>query len=106
MAAAQKGSREAAALHPPPRPPTGPQAAGAPAPTPRGRGDGPPRARERSRSATRPPAPAAGSDGAREEQASPRLHARTPHRSYPEKPGENEPEWYGGPRPPWTAQRQ
>ena len=27
---------------PPPRPPTGPQAAGAPAPTPRGRGDGPP----------------------------------------------------------------
>ena len=27
---------------PPPRPPTGPRAAGAPAPTPRGRGDGPP----------------------------------------------------------------
>ena len=27
---------------PPPRPPTGPPAAGAPAPTPRGRGDGPP----------------------------------------------------------------
>ena len=27
---------------PPPRPPTGPQAAGAPAPSPRGRGDGPP----------------------------------------------------------------
>ena len=32
---------------PPPRPPTGPQAAGAPAPSPRGRGDGlPPRPRE------------------------------------------------------------
>ena len=91
---------------PPPRPPTGPQAAGAPAPTPRGRGDGPPPARERSRSATRTPAPAAGSHGGREEQASPRLRNRTPHRSYPEKPGEHEPEWYGGPRPPWTAQRQ
>ena len=91
---------------PPPRPPTGPRAADAPAPTPRGRGDGPPPARERSRSVTRPPAPAAGPHGGREEQASPRLRARTPHRSYPEKPGEHEPEWYGGPCPPWTAQRQ
>ena len=91
---------------PPPRPPTGPQAAGAPAPTPRGRGDAPPPARERSRSATRPPPLAAGSHGGREEQASPRLRARTTHRLYPEKPGEHEPEWYGGPRPPWTAQRQ
>ena len=92
---------------PPPRPPTGLQAAGAPAPTPRDRGDGPPPpARERSRSARRPPAPAAGSHGGREEQVSPRLCTRMPHRSYPEKPGEHEPEWYGGPHPPWTAQRQ
>ena len=29
-------------IPPPPRPPTGPQAAGGPAPSPRGRGDGPP----------------------------------------------------------------
>ena len=55
---------------------------------------------------TRPPAPAAGSHGGPEEQAGPRLRTGTPHRSYPEKPGEHEPEWYGGPRPPWTAQRQ
>ena len=55
---------------------------------------------------TRPPAPAAGSHGGREEQAGPRLRTGTPHRSYPEKPGEHEPEWFGGPRPPWTAQRQ
>ena len=99
----RKGSREAAARPPPP---TSPQAAGAPAPVPRGRGDGPPPARERSRSATRPPAPAAGSHGGRGEQASPRQRARTPHRSRPEEAGEHEPEWYGGPRPPWTAQRQ
>ena len=91
---------------PPPRPPTSPPAAGAPAPTPRGRGDGPPPAREGSRSVTRPPAPAAGSHWGREEQAGPRLRTGTPHRSYPEKPGEHEPEWYGGPRPPWTAHRQ
>ena len=47
-AATQRGSREAAA-RPPPTPPTGPQATGAPAPTARGRGDGlppPPRPRE------------------------------------------------------------
>ena len=92
--------------HPPPHPPTGPQAAGAPAPSPRGRGDGPPPARERSRSATRPPDPAAGSHGNRGEQASPRQRARTPHRSRPEKAGEHKPEWYGGPRPPWTARGQ
>ena len=94
------------ATPPPPRPPTSPPAAGAPAPTPRGRGDGPPPARVGSPSVTRPPAPAAGSHGGREEQAGPRLRTGTPHRSYPEKPGEHEPEWYGGPRPPWTAQRQ
>ena len=101
-----EGEQEGRGATPPPRPPTGLQAAGAPAPTPRGRRDGPPPARERSRSATRPPAPAAGSHGGREEQASPRLRARTPHRSYPEKPGEHKPEWYGGPRPPSTAKRQ
>ena len=94
------------ATPPPPRPPTGPRAAGAPAPNPLRQGGWSPPARERSRSATRPPAPAAGPHGGREEQASPRLRARTPHRSYPGKPGEHEPEWYGGPRPPWTAQRQ
>ena len=55
---------------------------------------------------TRPPAPAAGPQGGREEQAGPRLRTGTPHRSYPERLGEHEPEWYGGPRPPWTAQRQ
>ena len=48
---------------------------------------------------TRPPAPAAGSHGGREEEAGPRLRTGTPHRSYPEKPGEHEPEWYGGPHP-------
>ena len=74
-------------------------------PPPRQGGWAPP-AREGSRSVTRPPAPAAGSHGGREEQAGPRLRTGTPHRSYPEKPGEHEPEWYGGPRPPWTAQRQ
>ena len=53
-----------------------------------------------------PPAPADGPHGGREEQAGPRLRTGTPHRSYPERLGEHEPEWYGGPRPPWTAQRQ
>ena len=91
---------------PAPQPPTRPQPAGAPAPTPRGRGDGPPPTRERSRSANGPPAPAAGSHGGRREQASPRQRARTPHRWRSEKAGEHEPEWYGGPRPPWTARRQ
>ena len=65
-----------------------------------------PLTREGSRRVTRPPAPAAGPQGGREEQAGPRLRTGTPHRSYPEKLGEHEPEWYGGPRPPWTAQRQ
>ena len=74
-------------------------------PPPRQGGWGPP-TRERSRSVTRPPAPAAGPQGGREEQAGPRLRTGTPHRSYPERLGEHEPEWYGGPRPPWTAQRQ
>ena len=73
---------------------------------PEARGMPPPPTREGSRSVTRPPAPAAGPHGGREEQASPRLRTGTPHRSYPEKLGEHEPEWYGGPRPPWTAQRQ
>ena len=91
---------------PPPPPPDQAPAAGAPAPNPRGRGDGPPPAREGSRSVTRPPAPAAGTHRGREEQAGPRLRTGTTHRSYPEKPGEHKPEWYGGPRLPWTAQRQ
>ena len=90
----------------PPRPPTGPPAARAPAPTPRGRGDGPPPPGRGAGVRPAPPAPAAGSHGGREEQASLRLRTGTPQRSYPEKPGEHEPEWYGGPRPPWTAQRQ
>ena len=106
QAAARKESREAAARHPPPPPPHRPASPGGPGPHPPRRGDGPLPARERSRSATRPPAPAACSHGGCEEQASPRLRTGTPHRSYPEKPGEHEPEWYGGPRPPWTAQRQ
>ena len=91
---------------PPPRPPNRPTSRGGPGPHPPRQGGWSPPARERSRSATRPPAPAAGSHGGREEQTSPRLRTGTPHRSYPEKPGEHEPEWYGGPRPPWTAQRQ
>ena len=106
QAAARNESREAAARLPPPRPPTSPPAAGAPAPTPRDRGDGPPPAREGSRSVTRPPAPAAGSNGGREEQVGPRLRTGAPRRSCPEKPGGRELEWYGGPRPPWTARRQ
>ena len=40
---------------PPPTPPTGPQAAGAPAPTPRGRGDGPPSPRPREEPERGPP---------------------------------------------------
>ena len=96
QAAARNENREAAARHPPPRPPTSPPAAGAPAPP----------AREGSWSVTRPPAPAAGSHGGREEQVGPRLRSGTPHRSYPVKPREHEPEWYGGPRPPWTAHKR
>ena len=89
QAAARNESGEAAARQPPPR-----------------QGGWAPPTREGSRSVTRPPAPAAGPQGGREEQAGPRLRTGTPHRSYPERLGEHEPEWYGGPRPPWTAQRQ
>ena len=85
-------------------PPHRPASRGGPGPHPPTQGGWSPPARERSRSATRPPAPAAGSHGGREEQASPRLRTGTPRRSYPENPGEHKPEWYGGPRPPWTAQ--
>ena len=91
---------------PPLPPPNQPASRGGPDPHPPRQGGWPPPAREGSRSVTRPPAPAAGSHGGLEEQAGPRLRTGTPHRSYPEKPGEHEPEWYGGPRPPWTAQRQ
>ena len=93
---------------PPPRPPHRPASRGGPDPHPPGQGGlvPPPPARERCWSATRPPSPAAVSHGGRGEQANPRQRARTPHRSRPEKAGEHEPEWYGGPRPPWTEQRQ
>ena len=91
---------------PPPPPPHQPASRGGPGLHPPRQGGCPPPAREGSRSVTRPPAPAAGSHGGREEQAGPRLRTGTPHRSYPEKPGEHEPEWYGGPRPRWTAQHQ
>ena len=91
---------------PPPPPPHRPASRGGPGPhPPRQRGWTPP-AREGSRSVTRPPAPAAGSNGGREEQVGPRLRTGTPRRSCPEKPGGREPEWYGGPHPPWTARRQ
>ena len=106
QAAARNERREAAARHPPPPPPHQPARCGKPGPHPPRQGGWPPPAREGSRSVTRPPAQAAGSHGGREEQAGPRLRTGSPHRSYPEKPGEHEPEWYGGPRPPWTAQRQ
>ena len=99
----EQGGRGATPLPPPPRRPAGRWGPGSHPPR---QGGWSPPARERSRSAIRPPAPAAGPHGSREEQASPRPRARTPHRSYPEKPGEHKPEWYGGPRPPWTAQRQ
>ena len=91
---------------PPPPPPHQPASRGGPGPDPPRQGGWAPPSREGNRSVTRPPAPAAGSHGGREEQAGPRLRTGTPHRSYLEKPGEHEPEWYGGPRPPWTAQRQ
>ena len=103
--AAWNESREAAARNPPPHPPTSQPAAGAPAPTPRGRRDGPPHPRGEPE-CDPPPIPAAGSNGGREEQVGPRLRAGTPCRSCPEKPGGREPEWYGWPRPPWTARRQ
>ena len=90
----------------PPPPPHQPASRGGPGPHPPRQEGCPPPAREGSRSVTRPPAPAAGSHGGREKQAGPRLRTGTPHRSYPEKPGQHEPEWYGGPRSPWTAQHQ
>ena len=83
---------------PPARKPRGPR----PPPPEAGRMVPPPPARERTPSAARPPAPAANSHGNRGEQASPRQRARTPHRSCTVKAGEHEPEWHGGPRPPWT----
>ena len=76
---------------PPPAPPPARQPRG-PGPHPPRQGGWAPPTREGSRSVTRPPAPAAGSHGGREEQAGPRLRTGTPHRSYPEKPGEHEPE--------------
>ena len=99
----ERGGRGAT---PPPPPPHQPASRGGPGLHPPRQGGWAPPTREGSRSVTRPPAPAAGSHGGREEQAGPRLRTGTPHRSYPEKPGEHEPEWYGGPRPPWTARRQ
>ena len=90
----------------PPPPFHQPASRGGPGPHPPKQGGWSPPAQEGSWSVTRPPAPAAGSHGGREEQAGPRLRTRTPHRSYPEKPGEHKLERYGGPRPPWTAQRQ
>ena len=90
---------------PPPAPPPARQPQGPRPPPPEAEGTDPP-AREGSRSVTRPDAPAAGSNGGREEQVGPRLRTGTPRRSCPEKPGGREPEWYGWPRPPWTARRQ
>ena len=91
---------------PPPPPPHQPTSHGGPGPHPPRQGGWTPPAREGSRSVTRPPAPAAGSNGGREEQVGPRLRTRTPRRSCPEKTSGREPEGYGGPRPPWTARRQ
>ena len=85
---------------PPARRPQGPRP-----PPPEAEGADPP-ARGGSRGVTRPDAPAAGSNGGREEHVGPRLRTGTPRRSCPEKPGGREPEWYGWPRPPWTARRQ
>ena len=90
---------------PPPAPPPARQPRGPRPPPPEAEGTDPP-AREGSRSVTRPHAPAAGSNGGREEQVGPRLRTGTPRRSCPEKPGGREPEWYGWPRPPWTARHQ
>ena len=58
---------------PPPPPPHRPASRGGPGPHPPRQGGWSPPSREGSRSATRPPAPAAGSHGGREEPASPRL---------------------------------
>ena len=91
---------------PPPHPPARKPRVPRPPPPPAGEMVPHPPARERSWSVARPPAPATGSHRNRGEQASPRQRARTPHRSRPVKAGEHEPEWYGGPRPPWTERRQ
>ena len=90
---------------PPPAPPPARRPLGPRPPPPEAEGTDPP-AREGSRRVTRPDAPAAGSNGGREERVGPRLRTGTPRRSCPEKPGGREPEWYGWPRPPWTARRQ
>ena len=90
---------------PPPAPPPARQPRGPRPPPPEAEGTDPP-AREGSRSVTRPHAPAAGSNRGREEQVGPRLRTGAPRRSCPEKPGGREPEWYGWPRPPWTARHQ
>ena len=90
---------------PPPAPPPARRPQGPPPPPPEAEGTDPP-AREGSRGVTRPDAPAAGSNGGREEHVGPRLRTGTPGGSCPEKPGGREPEWYGWPRPPWTARRQ
>ena len=107
QAAAWNESREAAARHPPPppAPPPARRPQGPRPPPPEAEGTDPP-AREGGRGVTRPDAPAAGSSGGREEHVGPRLRTGTPRRSCPEKPGGREPEWYGWPRPPWTARRQ
>ena len=90
---------------PPPAPPPAHRPQGPRPPPPEAEGTDLP-AREGSRGVTRPDAPAAGSNGGREEHVGPRLRTGTPRRSCPEKPGGREPEWYGWPRPPWTARRQ
>ena len=91
----------------PPSPPPARKPRGPRPPPPEAGGMVPPRtAGERSRSSARPPASAAGSRKNRGEQARPRQRASTPHRSRPVKAGEHKPEWYGGPRPPWTERRQ
>ena len=77
----------------PPPPPARKPRAPRPPPSEAGGMDPPPRPSRRL-----PQGPQRASD--------PRQRARTPHRSRPEKAGEHEPEWYGGPRPPWTARRQ
>ena len=102
-----EGEQEGRGAIPPPPPPPARKPRGPRPPPPEAGGMvPPPPARERSRSAARPPAPAAGSVRNHGQQASPRQRARTPHRSRPVKAGEHEPEWYGGPRPPWTERRQ
>ena len=78
QAAAWNESREAAARPPPPPPPGPPparQPRGPRPPPPEAEGTDPP-AREGNRSVTRPHAPAAGSNGGREEQVGPEIVPR------------------------------